>query len=45
MSVGSAVAVISYVGRVFEPIESIGMEIQNIQSALSGLHRISEFMQ
>lgn len=45
MSVGSAVAVISYVGRVFEPIESIGMEIQNIQSALSGLHRISELMQ
>ena len=44
MSVGSAVAVISYVSRVFEPIESIGMEIQNIQSAISGIYRIREFL-
>ncbi|MDO5410680.1 MAG: ABC transporter ATP-binding protein [Lachnospiraceae bacterium] len=44
MSVGTAVAVISYVGKVFEPLESIGMEIQNIQSALAGAERIQEFM-
>ena len=31
MNVGSAVAVISYVGKIFAPLESIGMEIQSIQ--------------
>lgn len=45
MSVGTAVAVIAYVGKVFEPLESIGMEIQNIQSAVAGVVRIDEFMQ
>lgn len=45
MSVGTAVAVISYVGKVFEPLESIGMEIQNIQSAVAGMYRILEFLQ
>lgn len=44
ISVGTAVAVISYVGKVFEPIESIGMEIQNIQSAVAGISRINEFL-
>lgn len=44
MSVGTAVAVIAYVGKVFEPLESIGMEIQNIQSAVAGVHRINEFL-
>ncbi|MDO5418360.1 MAG: ABC transporter transmembrane domain-containing protein, partial [Lachnospiraceae bacterium] len=34
MSVGTAVAVTAYVGKVFTPLESIGMEIQNIQSAV-----------
>jgi ABC-type multidrug transport system fused ATPase/permease subunit len=45
MSVGTAVAVISYVGKVFDPLESIGMEIQKIQSAIAGIHRIREFME
>ena len=36
MSVGTAVAVISYISRIFSPIESIGMEIQTIQEALAG---------
>jgi len=45
MSVGTAVAVISYVGNVFEPLESIGMEIQNIQSAMAGIARINEFLE
>lgn len=44
MSVGTAAAVIAYVGKVFEPLESIGMEIQNIQSAVAGVHRIREFL-
>lgn len=44
MSVGTAVAVIAYVGKVFEPLESIGMEIQNIQSAVAGMRRINEFL-
>lgn len=44
MSVGTAVAVIAYVGKVFEPLESIGMEIQNIQSAVAGIRRIREFL-
>ncbi len=44
VTVGSAVAVIAYVGKVFDPIESIGMEIQNIQSALAGVARIDEFL-
>lgn len=44
MSVGTAAAVIAYVGKVFEPLESIGMEIQSIQSAVAGVHRIREFL-
>lgn len=30
MTVGSVVALIAYVRRIFTPLESIGMEIQNI---------------
>lgn len=45
MSVGTAVAVIAYVGKVFDPLESIGMEIQNIQSAMAGVRRITEFFE
>ncbi len=44
MSVGTAVAVMSYVGKIFEPLESIGMEIQNIQSAAAGIQRIHAFL-
>ncbi|MGW8115330.1 ABC transporter ATP-binding protein [Caproicibacterium sp. NSD3] len=44
ISVGTAVAVIAYVGQVFEPLESLGMEIQNIQSAVAGVKRIDEFL-
>lgn len=45
MQVGTAVAVIAYVGKVFSPLESIGMEIQNIQSAVAGITRIREFLE
>lgn len=44
MSVGASVAVIAYVGKVFGPLESIGMEIENIQSAVAGVRRINEFL-
>ena len=43
MSAGTAAAVIAYVGSFFDPLESIGMEIQNIQSAAAGFRRISDF--
>lgn len=44
ISVGTAVAMIAYVEKVFSPLESIGMEIQTIQSAVAGTKRIMEFM-
>ena len=45
MPVGTAVAVISYISRIFSPIESIGMEIQTIQEALAGAKRVGEFLE
>ena len=45
MSVGTAVAVISYISRIFSPIEIIGMEIQTIQEALAGAKRVGEFLE
>lgn len=44
MSVGTAVAMISYISQVFDPMERIGVEIQTIQSAVAGVHRIDEFL-
>ena len=44
ITVGTAVTVISYVGKIFTPLESIGMEIQTIQSAAAGIRRIREYM-
>lgn len=44
MSAGTAAAVIAYVGNFFAPLENIGMEIQNIQSAVAGVRRINEFL-
>lgn len=44
MSVGTAAALISYVNQVFTPLENIGMEIQNIQSAIAGISRINAFL-
>ena len=43
MSAGTAVAVMNYISQIFTPVESLGMEIQTIQSALAGIHRINEF--
>ena len=44
MSVGTSVAVINYISRIFSPIESLGMEIQTIQSAMAGVKRIEAFL-
>lgn len=44
MSAGTAVAVISYIGQIFTPVESLGMEIQSIQSAMAGVRRIDEVL-
>lgn len=43
MSAGTAVAVTGYISQIFAPVESLGMEIQTIQSAIAGVHRINEF--
>ena len=45
MSAGTAVAVINYISQIFSPVESLGMEIQTIQSAIAGIHRINEFLE
>ena len=44
MSVGTSVAIINYISRIFAPIESLGMEIQSIQSAMAGVERIDAFL-
>ncbi len=44
MSVGTSVAVVNYISRIFAPIESLGMEIQTIQSAMAGVERIDAFL-
>ena len=44
MSVGTSVAIINYISRIFAPVESLGMEIQTIQSAMAGVKRIDAFL-
>lgn len=44
MSVGTSVAIINYISRIFSPIESLGMEIQTIQSSMAGVKRIDAFL-
>ena len=45
MTAGTAATLIAYVGKIFSPLESMGMEIENIQSAMAGAHRIQEFLE
>ena len=33
----------NYISQIFTPLESLGMEIQTIQSAIAGVQRINEF--
>ncbi len=44
MSVGTAVALISYVNSIFTPLSNIGMEIQTVQSAAAGWKRVQRFL-
>ena len=44
MSAGTAVAVMNYISQILTPVESLGMEIQTIQSAIAGVRRINEFL-
>ena len=45
MSAATAVAVVAYVEKIFDPLANIGMEITNIQTAAAGVSRICEFME
>ena len=44
MTAGTAVTVMNYIGQIFSPLESLGMEIQTIQSAVAGVRRINDFL-
>ena len=44
MSVGTSVTIINYISQIFSPIESLGMEIQTIQSAIAGVKRINIYL-
>ena len=35
---------INYISQIFTRVESLGMEIQTIQSAVAGIRRINEFL-
>ena len=43
LSLGMLSAAIEYIKNLFSPIEQLGMELQTIQKALSGLKRVNEF--
>lgn len=43
ISLGMIAATIELISNLFAPIESLGMELQNIQQAVSGIHRVNDF--
>lgn len=43
ISLGMVAASIELISNLFEPIENLGMELQNIQQAVSGVRRVNEF--
>lgn len=43
ISVGMVAATIELVSDLFAPIESLGMELQSIQEAISGIRRVNDF--
>ena len=43
ISLGMVAASIDLISNLFAPIENLGMEIQNIQHAVSGIHRVNDF--
>ena len=44
LSVGQAVAMMSYILTLFAPLEALGMEIQSIQTAAAALERVQDFL-
>ena len=40
---GMVAASIELISNLFAPIESLGMELQDIQQAVSGIHRVNDF--
>ena len=44
ISIGSVAATIELINKIFAPIESLGMELQNIQESIAGIYRIDEFL-
>lgn len=44
LSAGAAAASIDLITRLFDPINALGMEFQNIQKGISGIRRIDEFL-
>lgn len=45
ISLGMVAASIDLIGNIFLPIEHLGMELQSIQSAISGIQKVNEFFQ
>jgi ATP-binding cassette, subfamily B, multidrug efflux pump len=43
ISLGMVAASIELISNLFAPIENLGMELQNIQQAISGIHRVNAF--
>ena len=43
ISLGMVAASIELISNLFTPIESLGMELQDIQQAVSGIHRVNDF--
>lgn len=43
LSIGMVAASIELISNLFAPIETLGMELQNIQQAISGIRRVNEF--
>lgn len=44
ISLGMVAASIDLISSLFAPIESLGMELQNIQQAISGIRRVEELL-
>lgn len=43
ISLGMVAASIDLISNLFAPVENLGMELQNIQHAISGINRVNEF--
>lgn len=43
ITLGMVAASIDLISNLFTPIENLGMELQNIQQAVSGIHRVNDF--